>query len=370
MRRGILVTMFCVLLGGCVNPLYLANQQSAHQVAEIEEQLPGVQHEFSAVLANVPTEDDFVSQAQAIAASLKGRALETRELVRLENEARLRYQRQSAQFEREAQLNQAIATIFQANPTNFLPRSTTSLSAEAEQPSILWTTPNTGQGKVWLTKKESSPNGPRHIGYLLRFESSVQPSSTGENIKLYGFSYLSQCYIPQGFGVSIACGYPRRASPEQVQRALSETKEVHVAIKAPDPAWVATSALSDRFSILPAEKSSPVEQLYRIDFETAKSRLQRKLGGFQYVPEQNTFRLMREATMDSLGYRSEAYGRLAVTHIFEMALHPDRNNTVVVFRGTFESVRDYFTERNHLGQDEFNKQLALYQKQVSAILSR
>lgn len=105
-----------------------------------------------------------------------------------------------------------------------------------------------------------------------------------------------------------------------------------------------------------------IEKIYKIDFATAKSRLQRSLGAFKYDNEKSAFIFEKEFNNPVKGSFSN------VSHNYIISLFPDRNNTVIEFSGNYEYFSDTYGGSPVFAREVFDAEMIGYILSVERIL--
>lgn len=108
-----------------------------------------------------------------------------------------------------------------------------------------------------------------------------------------------------------------------------------------------TDQLAYRYSSRTAEADKQ-ERVYKVDFSTAKARLQRALGNSVYNNEKSAFIIEETYSNPSL----HGYG--SVKHRYIISLFPERNNTLVEFSGNYGYYADTYGGEPKYGKDDFN----------------
>lgn len=108
-----------------------------------------------------------------------------------------------------------------------------------------------------------------------------------------------------------------------------------------------TDQLAYRYSSRTAEADKQ-ERVYKVDFSTAKARLQRALGNSVYNNEKTAFIIEESYSNPS----PRGYGSVKHKHI--ISLFPERNNTLVEFSGNYGYYADTYGGESKYGKDEFN----------------
>ena len=101
------------------------------------------------------------------------------------------------------------------------------------------------------------------------------------------------------------------------------------------------------------------EKKFRIDFTSAKARLQRALGGFKYNDATSAFTLEQVFSKD---------GKIAI-HKFSISLFPDRSDTIVQFSGNYQHISDSFGGPAAYDSQKYNQQMNIYAQQVATLLT-
>ncbi len=117
--------------------------------------------------------------------------------------------------------------------------------------------------------------------------------------------------------------------------------------------------LSKRYDTSFTNATPKVEKKYKIDFASAKARLQRALGGFKYDDAKSTFNFEQEFSENGK----------TVYHKFAISLFPDRSDTVVQFSGEYRYIVDKLGGPNIFGPDAYSKKMDEYIKNVASILN-
>lgn len=107
-----------------------------------------------------------------------------------------------------------------------------------------------------------------------------------------------------------------------------------------------------------------VEKTFRIDFASAKSRLQRSLGTFKYDGDTSAFTFEDAFDNPVIGTDTR------VRHQYVLSLFPDRNDTVIVFSGEYGAFRDSFGGPDKYGKEAYEKAMNGYMATVSKLLSK
>lgn len=104
--------------------------------------------------------------------------------------------------------------------------------------------------------------------------------------------------------------------------------------------------------------SSKKEKKYKVDFATAKARLQRALGAFKYDNERSSFLFEKSYNLD----------KHSINHKYVVALFPDRNNTVIEFSGEYDYLKDIFSGKILFDQADYQQEMEKYISQVDKLL--
>jgi len=121
--------------------------------------------------------------------------------------------------------------------------------------------------------------------------------------------------------------------------------------------------LKGRYEIKQSNENDNIEKLYKVDFVTAKSRLQRLLNKFKYDDKSSTFVFVEETNSGLPGLRS-------LESTFKIALFPDQNDTIVRYSGEYQYVVDMFNKNTIIGKDKYNKMMTAYIDTVSKQLNK
>lgn len=116
---------------------------------------------------------------------------------------------------------------------------------------------------------------------------------------------------------------------------------------------------SNRYNTSSINATQKVEKKYKIDFASAKARLQRALGGFKYDDAKSTFNF--EQMLSKNGE--------TVSHKFAISLFPDRGDTVVQFSGEYRYIVDKLGGPNIFGPDAYSEKMNEYIKNVASIIN-
>lgn len=120
--------------------------------------------------------------------------------------------------------------------------------------------------------------------------------------------------------------------------------------------------LTSRYSYESNKDADKNEKTFKIDFISAKSRLQRAMSNFKYDDKESNFTFSKEFTNPLNGRK--------IHHNYVIALFPDRNDTVVEFKGNYQSFTDLFGGKAMFGKETFDAEIAEYSKQVARILNK
>jgi hypothetical protein len=112
------------------------------------------------------------------------------------------------------------------------------------------------------------------------------------------------------------------------------------------------------------EDAQKIERTYRVDFATAKARLQRALGAFKYDNEKSTFIFESEHSATSGGDSKN------VTHRFVISLFPEENGTAVEFTGRYGYIVDDFGGPEKFGKNDYDSVMAGYLSQIDKLLKK
>lgn len=123
------------------------------------------------------------------------------------------------------------------------------------------------------------------------------------------------------------------------------------------------SRLIKRFQITEKQAINKNEQTYKVNFETAKSRLQRKLDNFQYDDKTSAFRF-------NLDYANPMNKNSMAKHVYVLSMFPDNNDTVVVFSGDYQSFKDALGGPDLFSRDVYNEKMNEYVNIVRNLLKK
>jgi len=123
------------------------------------------------------------------------------------------------------------------------------------------------------------------------------------------------------------------------------------------------SYLRNRF-VKQRNTADKIERTYHLDFATAKSRLQRAMGAFKYDDGKSTFRLEESYHNPVANNNSKA------EHSFVISLYPDRNDTVILFSGSYDYFEDTFGGADRSGGESFGREIDGYIASVDKLLKK
>lgn len=116
--------------------------------------------------------------------------------------------------------------------------------------------------------------------------------------------------------------------------------------------------ISNRYRTSSGGTLPTTEKKYKVDFATAKARLQRALGEFKYDNTKSAFTFDKQFSKNNL----------TVTHKFSISLFPDVNDTVVQFSGDYTYLSDALDGPEIFGSSVYNEQMNKYVEKIGALL--
>lgn len=112
------------------------------------------------------------------------------------------------------------------------------------------------------------------------------------------------------------------------------------------------------------ESTNKTEHTYKVDFATAKARLQRALGNFKYDNDKSSF------LIEKVYENPSPNGKGSIKHRFIISLFPDRNDTVVEFSGDYGYYADSFGGPEKFGKAEYDFTMSSYMSVADGILKK
>ncbi|MFD0950095.1 hypothetical protein ACFQ0F_06795 [Paraperlucidibaca wandonensis] len=107
-----------------------------------------------------------------------------------------------------------------------------------------------------------------------------------------------------------------------------------------------------------------IEKKFNVNFETAKARIQRNLGGYKYDEQKSTFTFGESNEFAFLWFSKIICERNVVISLF-----PDRNDTVITIGGNYTSVVDNYGGAGRYGEEFVNKKTNDLIAELTALLS-
>lgn len=104
------------------------------------------------------------------------------------------------------------------------------------------------------------------------------------------------------------------------------------------------------------------EKLYKIDFRTAKARIQRAFNNIKFDDSNSTFVFKKEYVNPLNAYEK-------VYHEYKISLFPDRDDTVVQFSGEYGYFTDTFSGNDLFGKSVYEKSIGVDVKAIDNILN-
>lgn len=104
------------------------------------------------------------------------------------------------------------------------------------------------------------------------------------------------------------------------------------------------------------------EKLYKIDFRTAKARIQRAFHNIRFDESNSTFVFKQEYVNPLNAYEK-------VFHEYKISLFPDRDDTVVEFSGDYGYFTDTFGGKDLFGKSVYEKAIGIDIKAIDNILN-
>jgi hypothetical protein len=240
-----------------------------------------------------------------------------------------------------------------------------------EQPSVHLTSfsinwnGNAGSATAIVSSTLNTPQWTRQGTTKIMLDLSVESSGEIITVKISNLAYVINCK----FGDNITClftsdvavddnalwGKLRAAkfTPDKVPTIESVRQRVQTAL------YSRFSAKSGKITF-----DEKIEKTYRIDYATAKARLQRAMGAFKYDPERNAFVLEKT-------YENPIKANFgSVRHEYVIALFPERNRTFASISGEYGAFSDKFGGPDKFGRETFEDALRGYETMVDRLLSK
>jgi hypothetical protein len=104
------------------------------------------------------------------------------------------------------------------------------------------------------------------------------------------------------------------------------------------------------------------EKLYKVDFRTAKARIQRAFHNIKFDESNSTFVFAQEYVNPLKTYEK-------VFHEYKISLFPDRNDTVVEFSGDYGYFTDTFGGKDLFGKSVYERAIGIDIKAIDNILN-
>lgn len=104
------------------------------------------------------------------------------------------------------------------------------------------------------------------------------------------------------------------------------------------------------------------EKLYKVDFRTAKARIQRAFHNMKFDESNSTFVFKQEYVNPLNAYEK-------VFHEYKISLFPDRDDTVVEFSGDYGYFTDTFGGKDLFGKSVYEKAIGIDIKAIDNILN-
>lgn len=233
-------------------------------------------------------------------------------------------------------------------------------SVSINRPHINWTG-DKGVATVKVDARWTAGNLPFNgLGNLtINIAKSVSDKSI--RLDILNLSYVLECTYLSGVGCNLSDDF--FILDESLISALKTSYSAPSSKPTIDVyPYQLRNYLKKRYSTENVKKAVKIEKLFKIDFVTAKSRLQRAMSNFKYDDKKSTFTFFKE-------FRNMPNG-LTTRHNYIISLFPDRNNTVVEFGGDYQGITDSFGGNTLYGKSFYDSEVDKYISQVTKILSK